>query len=123
MEKPFQNWTRQSSELIGTIFLYLDYTAPVELIRERLNEILKNTNLWDGKVANLQVTDCKMSTIELRALVSARDSGALWNLRCQVREQLIAFLQQQFPNALPRQRTAVELPADTFTEQKPQHAG
>ncbi|MBO0755210.1 MAG: mechanosensitive ion channel family protein [Bradyrhizobiaceae bacterium] len=122
MEKPFQNWTRQSSALIGSVFLYLDYTAPVERIREKLSEIAKNSNLWDGKVANLQVSDCKTSTIELRALVSARDSGALWNLRCQVREQLIAFLQQQFPNALPRQRTAVELPPDTLSEQKPQRA-
>jgi small-conductance mechanosensitive channel len=123
MEKPFQNWTRQSSELIGAVFLYLDYTAPVERIRQRLNEIVKNSNRWDGKVANLQVSDCKTSTIELRALVSARDSGALWDLRCEVREQLIAFLQQQFPNALPRQRTAVELPADTFAEQKSHRAG
>jgi len=123
MEKPFQNWTRQSSELIGAVFLYLDYTTPVERIRERLIEVLKSSSLWDGKVANLQVSDCKTSTIELRALVSARDSGALWNLRCQVREQLIAFLQQQFPNALPRQRTAVELPPDTHTEQKSQRAG
>jgi small-conductance mechanosensitive channel len=123
MEKPFQNWTRQSSELIGTVFLYLDYTAPVERIRQRLNEIVKNSNRWDGKVANLQVSDCKTSTIELRALVSARDSGALWDLRCEVREQLIAFLQQQFPNALPRQRTAVELPANTFAEQESQRAG
>jgi hypothetical protein len=122
MEKPFQNWTRQSSELIGTIFLYLDYTAPVERLRQRLNEIVKNSNRWDGKVANLQVSDCKTSTIELRVLVSARDSGALWDLRCEVREQLIAFLQQQFPTALPRQRMAVELPADTFAEQKSQRA-
>jgi small-conductance mechanosensitive channel len=115
MEKPFQNWTRQSSELIGSVFLYLDYTAPVEIIRKKLNEILKGSNVWDGKVANLQVSDCKASTIELRALVSARDSGALWNLRCLVREKLIAFLQQEFPNALPRQRTAVELPPDTYS--------
>jgi small-conductance mechanosensitive channel len=122
MEKPFQNWTRQTSELIGTVFLYLDYTAPVEIIRQELNEVLKGSNLWDGKVTNLQVSDCKASTIELRALMSARDSGALWNLRCLVREKLIAFLQQEFPNALPKQRTAVELPPDTYSmvDQKPQ---
>lgn len=114
MEKPFQNWTRQTSQLIGTVFLYVDYSAPIERIREKLNEIVKSSKLWDGQVVSLQVTDSKASTIELRALVSARGSGPTSDLRCEVREKLIAFLQEEHPGALPRQRTMVELTPDSI---------
>jgi small-conductance mechanosensitive channel len=109
MEKPFQSWTRQSSALIGSVLLYVDYTAPVPAIRDKLKEIASNSKFWDGKVVTLQVTDAKTSTMELRALVSARDGSAAWDLRCEVREKLIAFLQTEHPSALPRQRTDVEI--------------
>src|SRR5262249_59000549 len=111
-EKPFQNWTRDSTTLLGTVLLYVDFTAPVEAIRAKLTEIAKASPLWDGQVVKLQVTDAKEGTMELRALVSARSSGDVFELRCAIREQLIAFLQQEHPNALPHQR------AETLYRQK-----
>jgi small-conductance mechanosensitive channel len=108
IEKPFQNWTRESSAIIGSVFIHTDYAVPVDLVRQKLDEIVRASKLWDGRVVNLQVTDAKERTIELRALVSARTAPACWDLRCEVREKLIAFLQQDFPNALPRERAEVE---------------
>ena len=104
IEKPFQNWTRTGGELIGSVFLYVDPTAPVEAIRDKLTEIVAQSKLWNGKVVNLQVSDCKETTIELRALVSADTASAVWDLRCDVREKLIDFLQRDYPTALPRRR-------------------
>ncbi|MGE4081087.1 MAG: mechanosensitive ion channel family protein [Reyranella sp.] len=107
LEKPFQNWTRHSTDLIGTVLLWVDYTVPVARIRARLEEIVREARLWDGQVVNLQVVDSNERAIQLRALVSARNSGEAWDLRCEVREKLIAFLQESYPGALPRQRAAV----------------
>jgi len=104
IEKPFQNWTRTGGELIGTVFLYVDHTAPIEAIRAKLGEIVSHSELWDRRTVNLQVTDCKETTIEVRALVSASSASAVWDLRCEVREKLIDFLQRQHPTALPRRR-------------------
>ncbi len=104
LEKPFQNWTRISADIIGTVFLHLDYAVPVQALRKKLHEIVKDNPNWDGQVVNLQVTDAKETTIEVRALVSARNSGLCWDLRCEVREALIAFIQQEYPDALPRYR-------------------
>ena len=104
IEKPFQNWTRVSAELLGTVFLYMDYTVPIEPIRRRLKEILDGTELWDKRVWNVQVTNANERTVEVRALVSARDSSDAWDLRCLVREKLIQFLQERCPEALPRVR-------------------
>jgi small-conductance mechanosensitive channel len=104
IEKPFQNLTRTGGELIGTVFFYVDHTAPVEAIRNKLAEIAGQSKLWNGKVLSLQVSDCKETTIELRALVSANTGSALWDLRCEVREKLIDYLQRDYPGALPRRR-------------------
>jgi small-conductance mechanosensitive channel len=104
IEKPFQNWTRVGGELIGSVFLYVDHTAPVDAIRNKLSEIASQSKLWNGKVVNLQVSDCKETTIELRALVSANNASAAWDVRCEVREKLIDFLQREHPSALPRRR-------------------
>ncbi len=104
IEKPFQNWTRIGGELIGTVFLYVDHTAPVDAIRKKLTDIASQSKLWNGKVVNLQVSDCKETTIELRALVSANSASAVWDLRCEVREKLVDFLQREHPSALPRRR-------------------
>ena len=104
IEKPFQNWTRRDAALLGSVTLRVDYSAPVPRIREKLSDIVAQSKLWDGKVVNLQVTDCSEVTLELRALVSARSADALWDLRCEVREQLIDFLQRECPGALPRRR-------------------
>jgi small-conductance mechanosensitive channel len=107
IEKPFQNWTRDSTNLLGTVMIYLDYTAPVERVRARIEEIVKASKLWDEKVLGLQVTDLKESTIELRVVVSGRSSGDTFNLRCEIREKLIDFLQRELPGALPRRRQEV----------------
>jgi small-conductance mechanosensitive channel len=104
IEKPFQNWTREGSALIGSVYLYLDYAAPIAAIRAKLKDIAEHSALWDGKVVNLQVSDAKEHTIEVRALVSARSAPAAWDLRCEVREKLIGFLQAEHPEALPRTR-------------------
>ena len=118
-EKPFQNWTRQTADLLGTVFLYMDYTVPVDRIRRELHQILQDSPLWDGKVWNLQVTDARDTTVELRALMGARNSGEAWDLRCHVREELIKFLQREYPDALPRIR-AEALPRTP--DQKPAEA-
>jgi small-conductance mechanosensitive channel len=107
IEKPFQNWTYQSADLLGTVYLYVDYTAPLDRVRQKLEEIVRGSDLWDGKVVVLQVTDTSENTMQLRALVSARNAGDAFSLRCIVREQLIAFLQSEHLHALPRQRTEI----------------
>lgn len=108
IEKPFQNWTRTSTELLGTVYLYLDYTIPVEWVRQELMQIVEQHPLWDKKVANLMVTDLKQEVMELRAIVSAYSSGQAFELRCAVREKLIARLQEVYPNSLPKKRVELE---------------
>jgi small-conductance mechanosensitive channel len=102
IEKPFQNWTLESSNLLGTVTLYVDFTAPVDAIRNKLGEIVKGSKLWDGNVVKLQVTDAKEGAMELRALVSARSAADAFELRCEVREKLIEFLRTEYPTVLPR---------------------
>lgn len=109
IEKPFQNWTRQSPALIGSVLIYVDYTVPVARVRDELTKIVSCSKLWDGQIANLQVTDAKNDTIELRALASAANASAASDLRCEVREALIAFLQREYPGALPKRRAEVML--------------
>jgi small-conductance mechanosensitive channel len=104
LERPFQNWTRHSSDLIGTVMLWVDYTVPVARVRARLEEIVRESRLWDRQVVNLQVVDSNERAVQLRALVSARTSEQTWDLRCEVREKLVAFLQEHYPAALPKQR-------------------
>lgn len=107
IENPFQNWTRSTADILGTVFIYVDYSVPVETVRQELHRILKETPLWDGKVWGVQVTDAKERTVELRALMSASDSGQSWDLRCLVREKMIAFLQERYPGSLPRVRAEI----------------
>lgn len=104
IETPFQNWTRTSSDILAPVFLQVDYTTPLDALRQELTRILEATPLWDGKANTLQVTDAKERTLEIRALSSARDASSAWELRCLVREKLITFLQQQHPQCLPRWR-------------------
>jgi small-conductance mechanosensitive channel len=113
IEKPFQNWTRDSSALIGSAFFYLDYRAPVAVIRDKLTEIVKASKNWNGQVVNLQVTDMKTNVIELRALMSANSAGQAFDLRCEVREKMIEFLQSEHPESLPVTRGITELSADS----------
>ncbi|MFN4087496.1 MAG: mechanosensitive ion channel domain-containing protein, partial [Alphaproteobacteria bacterium] len=111
IEQPFQNWTRETASLIGVVMLYVDYRAPVDKIRAKLEEIAAANPRWDGEVVNLQVVDATETTMQLRALVSARNAPTAWDLRCDVREALIAFLQSEHPEALPLRRAAVEAPS------------
>jgi len=104
IEKPFQNWTRESTSLTGAVTLHVDYTAPVERIRDKASEIVKASPLWDGQLVKLQVVEAHEATIELRVIASARSSGDAFDLRCEVREKLVDFLQREIPSALPRMR-------------------
>ncbi len=104
IEHPFQNWTRNSSELLGTAHVFVDYTMPVDEMRKHLQEICRNNPLWDGRVAVTQVTHATERTMNVRLLVSAQDSSKLWDLRCAVREQMIAFVRDRFPECLPKIR-------------------
>ncbi len=111
IEKPFQNWTRTSADILATVFLRVDYSVPLEALRTELTRILTTSAHWDGKVNVLQVTDAGERTLEVRALGSAVDASTAWNLRCEVREKLVTFLQQQYPDSLPRLRASVDMPA------------
>ncbi|GGL70338.1 mechanosensitive ion channel family protein [Wenxinia marina] len=104
IEQPFQNWTRENADIIGTVFWYLDYTAPIGEMREKVKEFASDSPLWDGKVVNLQVTETDKDVITVRALLSAANSPAAWDLRCQVREKMVAWLQEAHPSALPKVR-------------------
>ena len=107
IDKSFQNWTRSSSELLGTVFLYVDYMVPIDELRAEANRLVSESALWDKRVFGVQVTDWKTDSIEIRILVSAAASGKLFDLRCEVREKLLAYLQQLEPSAFPRVRNVV----------------
>jgi len=104
IEKPFQNWTHTTADILGTVFVYTDYRVEVEEVRSELQRILQSSGMWDGKVWGLQVTNATDRSLELRALMSAPDGPKAWDLRCYVREKLIEFLQERFPGSLPRTR-------------------
>lgn len=107
LQSTFQNWTRSSSDLLGTVEVHCDYSLPVEDFRAALLSFVKSCELWDGQAAGLQVTEARESTIVLRALVSAEDSGKLWDLRCQVREWMVTYLRMQEAGSyLPQIRLA-----------------
>ncbi len=104
IEKPFQNWTVKTAQVIGTVFWHLDYTAPIDAMRKKLDEFVRASKHWDQRVALIQVTNADRATIEVRALVSAANSGAAWDLRCEVREKMIDYLKEHHPACLPRMR-------------------
>jgi small-conductance mechanosensitive channel len=112
IEKPFQNWSRESTRRIGAVSLHVDYTAPVERIRTKAIEIVRASPLWDGQDVKLQVTDVHERTIELRVIASARTSGDAYDLGCELREKLVDFLQRELPSTQPRVRQqALSAPA------------
>ncbi len=104
IDQTFQNWTRSNSELLGIVYIYTDYRMPVQAIRDELTRILETNELWDQRVNGVVVTNATERVMELRALVSARDAGQAFDLRCQVREKLITFIQENYPHCLPRTR-------------------
>jgi small-conductance mechanosensitive channel len=114
IERPFQNWTRDTQSLIGAIAFHVDYCTDVSRIRRRLEEAVRESKLWDGAVVNLQVIEASPRAIELRALVSARSAPQSWDLRCEIREKLLAFIRQEMPEAFPRERAMVSPPIADF---------
>ena len=108
---PFENWTRSSSEILGTVMLFCDYTVPVAEVRKELLAFVETNPLWDHRVVTLQVVEATEHTVQLRALVSAATSGKAWDLRCAVREHLVAFLRDYHPSALPK--TRLEMPPES----------
>jgi len=104
IENSFQNWTRDSSDLLGTAFLYLDYAVPVEPLREHLQKVVAASKQWDRKVCGLQVTDLKEHTMELRCLMSAANASDSFDLRCIVREEMMRFVRENYPAAFPQAR-------------------
>jgi len=110
IENPFQNWTRETASLIGTVTIFLDFTIPVAKLREKAQEIAKASPLWDGDVFAVQVVDFHEATMEIRILVSARNSPDAFDLRCEVRENLITFIQDEYPETLPKTRALLTSP-------------
>ncbi len=104
LEKPFQNWTRETSQLMGSVFWYLDPAADIPRLRARLEELVKANPRWDGRFCNLQVTDTKPEAIEVRGLMTAKDASTAFDLRCDIREGLLAYIRQEMPEALVRTR-------------------
>jgi len=104
IEKPFQNWTRSTSKILGTIFLYVDYKLPVEALRQQLLVFLNNHPQWDKHVANIQVTDTKDNYKELRILVSSNDASQNWNLRVDIREEMIDYINAEYPDCFVKTR-------------------
>src|SRR6201996_2177831 len=121
IERPFQNWTRDTQSLIGVVILHVDYAADVSRIRAHLEEAVLKTKRWDGAVVNLQVVDTDQRTIQLRALVSARNAPESWDLRCEVREMLLAFMRREMPEALPRQRADLSPPLAVYEDFEQPH--
>lgn len=111
VNEPVENWTRKTTDLLGTVKLYCDYRAPIDEIRAEYKRILDDSGLWDGEAWSVLVTDADARTITVRALYSAPDASVEWSLRCLVRERLIAFLQEQHPEALPTAREIHQSPA------------
>lgn len=105
--KPFQNWTRNRSEVTGTAVFDVDWSVSVQAMREELQRVVEASDLWDGRVCGLQVIDATGGTVRVRATVSAADAAKLWDLRCHVREQLVAWIREQKPPALPQIRAEV----------------
>ena len=101
---PFQNWTRENARLIGSAFFYVDYEAPIDRLRTAFEGIVKSSKLWDGDVQVMQVTDITERVLQVRCLASARSAGVAFDLRCEIREKLMAFMRDECREALPRDR-------------------
>ncbi|WGM31748.1 hypothetical protein KKHFBJBL_01997 [Brevundimonas sp. NIBR11] len=110
IEKPFQNWTRETARLIGSAFLYVDYEAPMDRLRDELDRICRASPNWDGEVISLQVTDITDRVAQVRCLASARSAPVAFDLRCEIREKMLAFIRDECPEALPKDRLNIPLP-------------
>jgi small-conductance mechanosensitive channel len=104
IEKPFQNWTRTTAEMMGTVILYLDYSVPLEPLRAEFKRLLEASPLWDKRVSAVQVTGATEREVEVRMLMSAANSSEVFDLRCYIREKLILFIRENYPDSLPKSR-------------------
>ncbi len=120
IEKPFQNWTKTTSEILGTVFLYTDYNIDFDSLRDELTRLLENNELWDKKVNNIQVTDSKENYVEIRALMGARNSSEAWSLRVYVRENLIKYIQKNYPDSFVKTRIFMQNTSSPY--KIPEHA-
>ncbi|MFD2016594.1 mechanosensitive ion channel family protein [Vibrio olivae] len=121
-ENSFQNWTRNTAQILGSVFIYTDYTMPLEPLREHFDKVLDNTEMWDGQAKAFQVSDCTDHIMTIRLLMTAKNSPVAWDLRCYVREEMIRFVQEHYPQCLPKTRaelSRVELPQDEGVASKP----
>lgn len=113
IENPFQNWTRHTSSILGTVFFWVDYSVPVSAIREEVERLCRQVpQLWDGEVCVVQVTDCSERAMQVRALGSAGDSSRAWDLRCYLRENILSFINVHYPDSLPRIRATMSNEAE-----------
>lgn len=106
-ENAFQNWTRNNAQILGSVFLYLDYSMPLDPLRKHFEKVLSETKLWDQQTQVLQVTDTTDKTMTIRLLMTAQNSPTAWDLRCHVREKMIEFIQQNYPQSLPHVRATL----------------
>lgn len=104
IEKPFENWSKHSPETLGTVYIYVDYTMPIDPIRQALDKFVQESEYWDEKASGVQVTDTKNDVLEVRLLMSASNPSKAWNLRCEVREKMITYIQDNYPEHLPKTR-------------------
>ena len=116
IEKPFQNWTRTTAQILGTVFLYTDYNIDFDDLRKELTRLLEGNDLWDKKVNNIQVSDSKENYVEIRALMSARNSPDAWDLRVYVREHLIKYIQKNYPDSFAKTRVILKEISENKTE-------
>lgn len=120
IEKPFQNWTRSTSSLIGSVFLWVDYSVPLDALREEVQRVCTDIpHLWDGRVCVLQVTDTSEKSMQLRVLLSSADSSRSWDARCHVRERLISYINNNFPECLPQLRAEVSTKTEHPSSEPP----
>lgn len=123
LTQPFQNWTHAASDLLGQVTVDVDYTTPVDEVRKAVGEIVESCTLWDKKFWNLQVVESGGRTMRLRVLATAPDSRTAWDLRCEIREKLIAYLQQHHPESLPRLRAVIDTSSDAAVQKIADTAG
>ena len=121
IEHPFQNWTRSGASLLGAVFLWVDYSLPMQPVRAEARRLCEASVNWDGRVCNVQVTDSNERAMQLRILVSSADSGRAFDLRCEMREGLVDFIQRQFPQALPRLRADIAARPDNDDSTRKEH--
>jgi len=111
IDKPFQNWTRTSADILGSVSVWVDYSLPLDEVRAALKEIIEPDPNWDKRFWNLQVTEASERTMQIRVLATSSDSSKSWDLRCEIREKLIHYLQKHHPQCLPKLRTDLGTPA------------